>query len=136
MANSIYRMSNESLAIFDKYWRNREFSTTPEFYNKMDLIQKDLIQLHYKNMDTDSKIRSQDSLRILNERIDKYARNHPPKVEILDEPLTDDEVDKVINVIDNLLKEENSPLETEPKSKSTRPRGKGGRNTKVVSDVP
>lgn len=148
----IYSMSEESLAIFDKYWKNKEASTTPQFYNKMDLIQKELIELHYKKMDTDSKIRSQKTLKMLNKKIDKYNKNNPvesspvvktkptktvrrktePSPEI--ETLSTTEINKVIEAVESLL--ENPPLEIETKPKSTRSRGKRGRSTKAISDVP
>lgn len=148
----IYSISEESLAIFDKYWKNREASTTPQFYNKMNVIQKELIELHYKKMDTDSKIRSQETLKMLNKKIDKYNEENPVayvpivetkptktvrrktelKLEI--ETLSTTEINKVIEAVDSLL--ENPPLEIETKPKSTRSRGKGGRSTKAISDVP
>ena len=153
MPAQTYEMTEESLAIFDKHWKNREASTTPHFYNKMNVIQKELIELHYKKMDTDSKIRSHETLIELNKKINEFNEKYPPhdhstepnevvkhKSKPIVEVLSSEEITKVIEIVDNLLENiddtKDSPLEIEPKPKSTRPKGRGGRNTKAISDVP
>jgi len=65
-------MSEGSTAIFKKHWDKYYCESDPiVFQNKMNIIQKELIEHHYLDMDVDTRLRAKETLKILDNKISK-----------------------------------------------------------------
>lgn len=151
MPSKPYIVNTDVNSIIEKYWSNRDVkTTTPIFSHNMNLLQKELIEYYYPIMDNDSRKRADNSLKMLNMKINDYlninSNSTTPEnsVEVYElnktvyESIDKETAAKIIEMLDSTTLNNIEPEHVKPIiiSKPTRSRGLGGRSTKVLSDVP